>query len=284
MADLFRADQRIAAGYADDRPFLHSQVLEMALRDLAGRGRFLHGLDVGCGAGLSARALLPYCRHVTGTDLSGDMIQAARAHDAQTDCTFVQCGAEELQCLEEVYEIVTAAGVTDWIDIGRFLDALVSVVREGSRLLVYDFWITDRMEGRPQYTKWWHEQYLQKFPLLHCAAAGSRQEWADGRFVAERQEHFVLSHTFSLAAFVRFLLLQSNVSAWICAAGQWPGDGEGQDGSRAAEAAAWMEETLAPVFAGEAKVLSFDGYYRRFVYHGRKKDTGTGQGRTDIGG
>ena len=280
----FIADQRIAAGYAGDRPFLHGRVLEMALRDVPGERRFRRGLDVGCGAGLSVRALLPYCNHVTGTDISRDMILAARACCPEAACTFFPYGAEEVQRLGGTYDIVTAAGVMDWIDSGRFLEALRHVIREGSRLLVYDFWITDRMEGNADYTNWWHEQYLRRFPRIRNVTAAGRKVWENRRFVQERQEEFTLSHRFSLAAFVRFLLLQSNVNAWISPPGQQTA-GHGADGTkRADEAAAWMEETLMPVFAGEEKVLFFDGYYRRYGYHGSEKDSAAGPGRTDIGG
>lgn len=35
---------------------------------------FSHGLDVGCGAGLSKKALKQVCKKVTGTDISEEMI------------------------------------------------------------------------------------------------------------------------------------------------------------------------------------------------------------------
>ena len=64
------ANGRIASGYAFDRPRLHKRVLAMALKEDLSGGRFLHGLDVGCGAGLSAEALGRHCRKVTGVDIS----------------------------------------------------------------------------------------------------------------------------------------------------------------------------------------------------------------------
>ena len=68
--------QRIAQGYKK-RPFLHKQVIERFHRDVAFRN-FCNGLDIGCGAGLSSKALKMICRHVTGTDISGEMIAAAK--------------------------------------------------------------------------------------------------------------------------------------------------------------------------------------------------------------
>ena len=66
--------QRIAQGYRR-RPFLHRQVIERFQREVTSR-TFEQGLDIGCGAGLSAKALKLICRHVTGIDVSAEMIAA----------------------------------------------------------------------------------------------------------------------------------------------------------------------------------------------------------------
>lgn len=55
--------KRIAEGYAKDRPYLHGQVIERLKRDLQINGNFANGLDVGCGAGLSTKALRSICGH-----------------------------------------------------------------------------------------------------------------------------------------------------------------------------------------------------------------------------
>ena len=62
--------KRIALGYAK-RPWLHKSVIEQLRTDcnLGGDYRFRNGLDVGCGAGLSTKALKLICDKVTGTDI-----------------------------------------------------------------------------------------------------------------------------------------------------------------------------------------------------------------------
>lgn len=262
MAERFMTDKRIAAGYGTDRPFLHGRVLDMALADLHAGKTFRKGLDVGCGAGLSVWALLPFCGSVTGTDISADMIVAAGELHGGADCRFLRCDAQELDRLEEVYDIVTVAGVADWIDTGRFLAGLAKVVRDGSILLIYDFWITDRMEGSQAYTRWWHDRYLQKFPRSAVSAARTDEDTAAYGFWLQEQKRFELSCPFRKEAFVRFLMLQSNLNAYIR-----------ESAERTEEAGRWLEETLSPVFGGEEKILLFDGYYRRYVYRGSKKDS-----------
>ena len=54
--------ERLAAGYAFDRPPVHEQILRSArLTRHADRA-----LDVGCGAGLSTAALAPLARQAVG--------------------------------------------------------------------------------------------------------------------------------------------------------------------------------------------------------------------------
>ncbi len=277
MGEDFIADRRIAEGYGMHRPFLHKQVLEMALSDEQRTGAFRQGLDVGCGAGLSAKALGAYCRSVTGIDASGEMVAAARRQCQEPSYTFRQCRAEELSLPADSFDIVTAAGVTDWVDEAGFLTGLSRVIKDGGILLVYDFWITDRMEGNSGYTDWWQTQYLNRFPKQTSEHFCNGRGWSEERakamgFAADRSASFVLRHSFDREGLVRFLLLQSNVNAWIAETGE------------AASAKCWLTQTLTPVFNRAEEVLSVDGYYRRYTYHGSKRDFGAGQGRTDVGG
>ena len=55
--------QRIAEGYAK-RPWLHKSVMEQIKADCKVDGTFKRGLDVGCGAGLSTKALKLICDKV----------------------------------------------------------------------------------------------------------------------------------------------------------------------------------------------------------------------------
>lgn len=58
---------RIAQGYAKDTPFLHGQVMERLTNKM--KKRYQNGLDVGCGAGLSTKALRQICDKAAGVML-----------------------------------------------------------------------------------------------------------------------------------------------------------------------------------------------------------------------
>lgn len=107
--------KRIASGYANDRPWLHKSVIKQIQAEFANRIPFENGLDVGYGAGLSARALKLICNKVTGTDISEEMVHICQTQYPASDFIFYAAKAEETEMPQSPYDIVTAAGVVDWV-------------------------------------------------------------------------------------------------------------------------------------------------------------------------
>ena len=105
--------RRIALGYAK-RPWLHKSVIEQLKMDcnLDADYKFGNGLDVGCGAGLSTKALRLICEKVTGTDIADSMIDVCEElYSEDSAYTFYASKAEETKIPAEKYDIVTAAGL-----------------------------------------------------------------------------------------------------------------------------------------------------------------------------
>lgn len=120
MDSMYFNSGRIAEGYKK-RPFLHGQVIEQ-FRKKTGETHFQNGIDIGCGAGLSAIALKKICDRVTGIDCSAEMISAAREFcKSDPGIRFLVSRAEEISQLFEKIDIVTAAGEIQWIDRETFL-------------------------------------------------------------------------------------------------------------------------------------------------------------------
>jgi len=70
MASVYDSE-RLAAGYAFDRPPVHERILRSA--PLKERPANL-ALDVGCGAGLSTAALAPFARQAIGLEPVATML------------------------------------------------------------------------------------------------------------------------------------------------------------------------------------------------------------------
>lgn len=243
--------KRIALGYAKDRPFLHSQVIELVKKDIGFQGNFENGLDVGCGAGLSSKALKMICDYVTGTDISGEMVAAASALYPNPPYDFFQSSGEEIKASDNTFDIVTVAGVINWVEEEKFLSNLARIMKNNGVLIIYDFWITDEMQENADYSNWWHQSYLKEFPKPPRKENVWTQEMTEPYgFEMKRQKECFFKYGFDLESFIRFMMLQSNVNAQIEEKGRPPEIVE-----------KWFEETLGLIFKGERKTLIFKGYY-----------------------
>ena len=240
--------KRIAEGYAN-RPWLHKSVMLQLQQDLKVGGNFKNGLDVGCGAGLSTKALKLLCNKVTGTDISKAMIEVCKELYENPAYSFYVAGAEETKIPAEPYDIVTAAGVINWVDKDKFLKNMNCVMASGGLLVIYDFRITDRMVGSDAYTQWYQQEYLKNFPKPPRKENVWTQDNVGENFIIENQITYEMQYEFDRDSFIDFMMIQSNVNVQI------------ETGKKAeAEIRKWMEEMLGPVFGGERRRLIFEGY------------------------
>ena len=127
---MYHAEQ--ADYYARYRPELHDVALELYIKD----ERFGNGLDVGCGAGHSTRALLPYCQEIIGIDNSRAMLERASPADSiqyrliDGICWPVASGWADL---------ITIAGALFYLDEVVLERELLRAGAPGCRIIVYDF-------------------------------------------------------------------------------------------------------------------------------------------------
>lgn len=250
MNEKFFDYKRIAEGYLKDRPWLHGQVMERAKIKFGLEDALENGLDIGCGAGLSTKALRLLCKNVLGTDISQEMILAAQSFYQEPGYSFQACKAEELKAEPKSFDIVTAAGVMNWVDETVFLPLLFKMLKPQGIFLIYDFWISDRMKGNAAYTEWFHDQYLRMFPK----PKRKEEKWTEEMvapydFHILEQEEYEMDCPMSLEQFIRFMLLQSNVVAQV--------EEKHKDLNAVKH---WFEETLTPIWHQKTEVLCFDGY------------------------
>lgn len=243
--------KRIAEGYAK-RPWLHKSVMDNLRKDmnLPDDFRFGNGLDVGCGAGLSTKALRLVCKKVTGTDIAEAMVDVCKElYGEDKAYTFYAAKAEETRIPEEKFDIVTAAGCINWVDEKKFMENMKDVAEQNALIVIYDFGITDRMVGSDDYTTWYREEYLKKFPKPPRKENKWTQDDLLPGFNMEKQTEYDMEYVFSLDAFVDFMMIQSNVNSKV-------ESGEISE----SDARGWMRQTLEPIFGSGEKNLIFSGY------------------------
>src|SRR3954465_13871234 len=98
----------MAAGYATFRPPIHSRIIGLVRSNLGQHGLFRRGLDVGCGAGLSTKALDAFAEHCIGLEPAADML--GFSSEIAPQATFVVGSAEAIPMRERTVDVITAAG------------------------------------------------------------------------------------------------------------------------------------------------------------------------------
>ena len=120
-------------------------------------------LDLGCGAGtdsLIAAQMVGPQGHVTGVDMTPEMLAKARAAAAEMNATnveFVEAEAEDLPFEDASYDIVISNGVIDLVpDKDAVFAEIYRVLAPGGRIQIADVTIQNPVseEGRRKIDLW----------------------------------------------------------------------------------------------------------------------------------
>jgi predicted TPR repeat methyltransferase len=89
----------------DQLSYRGPQMIELALREIAPPNRLWDVLDGGCGTGLCGPFLAPYARHLTGVDLSANMLVKARERGYYDICEEAEL-TSHLQHHVQTYDLI----------------------------------------------------------------------------------------------------------------------------------------------------------------------------------
>ncbi len=239
----------MAAGYAKSRPPLHAIIVEKARRQLGLTRPVRRAIDLGCGAGLSTRALAGVARSCIGVEPAESMLRVAAqsGHNA----AFAVGRAEELPFQEESADLVTAAGSLNYVrDFERSIAEVCRVLVPGGTLVVYDFSVGRRFRDSSALEEW-----FARFRARYPVPAGSARPLDPALLAASVEglapsahEVFEIALDLDPAFYVDYMMTETNVVH------------AQQTGIPAAEIRAWCEAGVGPVFAGERRTVLFDGY------------------------
>jgi SAM-dependent methyltransferase len=236
--------ERLADGYAFDRPPVHEIILRSARLDRQAD----HALDIGCGAGLSTAALAPLAAQVTGLEPIPAML--AHRRTVAPHARFIVGQAERLPFAPESFDLVAAAGSLNYADLPSALAEIARVLTRDGTFLLYDFSVGRRSVSGNELAGWF-ASFEQRFPWppgwqpldvheLPLAAYGLR-------LVGYAEAETRLPMAFD--AYLRYVLSEVNVENAVA-----------RGACSAEEASYWCQETLKAVFADGEVTVIIPGY------------------------
>lgn len=123
----------IAAQYLAYRPPLHSLILSQIFND---EQRFERALDIGCGLGHSAVALLPYCEAIVALDPSQSMIELASPNKKIN----YKCSTVKGSDFDSVsFDLICLAGSLNYCQSPEFVSELARIISPTGTIIIYDF-------------------------------------------------------------------------------------------------------------------------------------------------
>ncbi len=240
----------IGAGYAKSRPPIHPHILAEATRLLRRTEPWRRALDVGCGAGLSTKALEGFARERVGLEPAESMLRWAR--EIAPEASFVIGAAEAMPIDRGAIDVITAAGSLNYVaSLNRFFPEAERVLSPDGILLVYDFSAGSRFSDSVL-LKEWTEAFTARYPIPVSEAATLNPSILAGldsrfRLIAARELTLIL--TLSPSFYIDYVMTETNVAAAV------------RRGNSEAEIRSWCETTLAPVWLGEPHEVLFDCYF-----------------------
>ena len=234
----------MADGYARFRPPVHRKILQRALVPGV---MFRRALDVGCGAGVSTRALANFADMAVGMEPVAAMLPRKPE--------FFAGAAEAIPTGNASIDLMTAAGSLNYVDVKLFFPEAARVLRPGGLLVVYDFEPGRSFRDSSDLDDWF------------CAFVG-RYPWPpdEGRhlnpeivrdvasgFRLENHERFEIAIPLAREFYLEYMLTETNVAF------------AQRQGEVREEIRAWAARTLDSFWKENSREIVFRGYYTCLV-------------------
>lgn len=248
MANPF-GTSNMAAGYATSRPPVHPGVMELVRAELGRTGPFQVALDVGCGAGVSTRALAGIARSCIGLEPMEAMLQWAST--LVPSAGFVVGTAEAIPLCDRSVDLITAAGSLNYANLDLFFPEAARVLIPDGVLVVYDFSPGRSFRDAPGLGEWFSSFYSRYPPPTAEGRTLSPEILADSSPAFRLQCHrrFEIGIMMTPASYVDYMMTETNVAAAV------------RSGVPHSQIKSWCAETLAPVWHGAEREVLFRGYF-----------------------
>jgi SAM-dependent methyltransferase len=248
MSNPFASD-RMAAGYANARPPVHPRVLDLAWRELGRTGPAGVALDLGCGAGVSTKALAGFAARCIGLDPVESMLRLARS--LLPSASFMAGRAEAIPLLDHSVDLITAAGSLNYADLDLSVREAGRVLAREGVLLVYDF-TPGRSFRDSQSLDDWFAEFYRRYPPPSGEARELSPEILAGitsLFRVFAHQYFEVAILLTPEFYLDYVMTETNVAVAI------------RRGLMEGEIKSWCATTLHAIWPEGARDVVFRGYF-----------------------
>lgn len=203
------ASAAAAVRYVKGRPYLHGDAVARVAEVLGLAEPVGRGLDIGCGTGLSTRALATVAREVVGVDVSGAMIAQA---EPGPGISYVVAPAEALPLPDRSIDLATVACAFHWFESEAALAEVRRVLKDGAGFAVYGSGFSGAVQEAPDFERWAREVHTAKMPTPpRRPSFGMGGETPQG-FEVVAAERYSVDVPMTAPQMVEYLMSQSNAT------------------------------------------------------------------------
>lgn len=214
--------------YARARPDYHPAAVGAAARLLDLADPVTLAVDIGCGTGMSTRALTAVATQVVGLDVSAPMLRAAAP---AAGVGYLQARAERLPLDSCSAGLVVTAAAFHWFDQARALAEVARVLRPGGGFAVYSDFFSGRLGGADALADWLADSYRPRYPgpprrshfdrdaaeAAGLAFVGSEELRYDVPMTADALADYLLSQSNATSAIDDGRTTRADLRAWLLA-------------------------------------------------------------------
>jgi SAM-dependent methyltransferase len=241
--------ETMASGYANSRPPVHPRVIEEAYKQLGWSTVAQRALDIGCGAGLSTRALGSVAKECIGIEPSEAMLKWGAV--VAPDADFAVGMAEAIPICDHSVDLLTAAGSLNYVNLDLFFPEAARVLRPLGALIVYDFMPGRRFRHTDSLEEWF-TSFMNRYPQPPNERQILNPEIlleVDSGFQMQSYQHFEIGMTLTPRFYIDYILTETNVEAAM------------RNGVHLGDIRSWCAETLDPIWNGTEQEVLFRGYF-----------------------